>query len=233
MLGEMGDVEPEEDEDSEFGLSSVGTNPSSATSTWETIGTNSNYRGRAGGDPSDSDPSDSDGSSDSDYSTLTPNTDGDPSEQDAESLAQDEFEYYDEGALRDIRDTSISNNPMLYVITKLISIVSKANILFNARIKKNINYFDRLDVQDMAEKVEKVIEQSNNIGLDIVSLYLDNGKEIADQYRNALDKLYLDVAIAVKSYAPQAQSGGSISGGSLKKLSFQEFYKNCPTKYLL
>jgi hypothetical protein len=234
MLGEFGDA------DSDFGLSSVGTNPSNTSSTWETIGTNSSYRGRAGGDPSDSDPSDSDGSSDSDLTESSRGTDAysgepapDANNQDAEEIAEDEFDYWDEEGLDDVRNTGIKQNPLLYVITKLISLVSKANILFNARIKKNINYFDRLDVQDMAEKVEKVIEQSNNIGLDIVSLYLDNGFEIASQYRNALDKLYLDVAIAVKSYAQKAQSGGSISGGSLKKLSFQEFYKNCPTKYLL
>jgi len=234
MLGEVGDA------DSDFGLSSVGTNPSSASSTWETIGTNSIYRGRAGGDPSDEDPSDSDDSSDSDLTESSRGTDAysgepapDANNQDAEEIAEDEFDYWDEEGLDDVRNTGIKQNPLLYVITKLISLVSRANILFNARIKKNINYFDRLDVQDMAEKVEKVIEQSNNIGLDIVSLYLDNGFEIANQYRNALDKLYLDVAIAVKSYAQKAQSGGSISGGSLKKLSFQEFYKNCPTKYLL
>jgi hypothetical protein len=227
MLGEFGDA------DSDFGLSTVGTNPSNASSTWETIGSNSTYRGRAGGDPSDSEPSDSDSDSDSDYSTLTPNTNGDPSEQDAEALGGDEFDGWENDMEGIIQKTSIKANPMLFTMTKLIALISKANILFNARIKKNINYFDRLDVEDMANKVDDLQTKFNFTMFELVEIYLDNGEALVKAVINAFDKLYNDVAIAVKSYAQKAQSGGSISGGSLKKLSFQEFYKNCPTKYLL
>jgi hypothetical protein len=206
-----------------------------ANSIWGTVGNNSSYRGRAGGDP-DSDPEDSDSSSSSSDSesnfSSNPSELADPDNDDAESHVEDEMANWP-ALVQQIRDEGISNNPMLYLITKIISLISKANILFNGRIKKNINYFDRLDVQDMAEKVEKLVEQSNNSGLDVVNLYLDNGPELVDALTNALNKLYLDVSIAVKSYAPSAQSGGSISGGSLRKMGFQEFYKNCPTKYLL
>ena len=228
MLGEFGDA------DSNFGLSTVGTNPSSASSTWETIASNSNYRGRAGGDPDD-DPSDSDGSSDSDsdYSTLTPNTYGDPSEQDAEAIAEDEFDGWENDMEGIIQNTSFKANPILFTLTKLIALISKANILFNARIKKNINYFDRLDVEDMANKIDDLQNKFNFTQFQIAELYLDNGEALIGAVTSAFDKLYNDVAIAVKSYAQKAQSGGSISGGSLKKLSFQEFYRNCPTKYLL
>jgi hypothetical protein len=227
MLGEFGDA------DSDFGLSTVGTNPSNASSTWETIGSNSTYRGRAGGDPSDSDPSDSDSDPDDDSTFNTPNTDADPSEIDAEALAEDEFDGWENDMEGIIQNTSIKANPVLFTMTKLIALISKANILFNARIKKNINYFDRLDVEDMANKIDDLQTKFNYTNFEVVEIYLDNGEALVNAVASAFDKLYNDVAIAVKSYAQKAQSGGSISGGSLKKLSFQEFYKNCPTKYLL
>jgi len=211
-----------------------------APSVWGTVGSNSSYRGRAGGDP-DSDPEDSDSSSDEESDeesrsnfSSNPSELSDPNNDDAEAHAEDEFSNWDDQ--RDfnyIRDQNLESNPLLYLLTKLISLVSRTNILFNGRIKKNINYFDRLDVQDMADKIDQLRSNYNSVHWDVVSIYLDNGEDIVGSLGDALNKLYLDVTIAVKSYAPSAQSGGSISGGSLQKMGFQEFYKNCPTKYLL
>jgi hypothetical protein len=157
-------------------------------------------------------------------------------------LEQDEYDEGDDILLNDLKDTYVKPNTVILIISKLISLISKANILFNGRIKKNINYFDKLDIQDMADKVETIVETHDKTPLEVINISVSNGNELVDALKKSLDKLYNDVAIAIKSYSSQRQQGGSrrapkmvhqkagISNINMNPLSK---YKNCPTKYLL
>ena len=157
-------------------------------------------------------------------------------------LEQDEYDEGDDILLNDLQQTYVKPNTVILIISKLISLISKANILFNGRIKKNINYFDKLDIQDMADKVETIVETHDKTPLEVINISVSNGNDLVDALKKSLDKLYNDVAIAIKSYSSQRQQGGSRrapkmvhqkAGISNINMSPLSKYQNCPTKYLL
>ena len=214
---------------------------------WANMGDND------GGDDGDSSSDEDEDESSSDDSGISYNAShpidgvGNNAEGVAQAISEDPLEQdeYDEGddiLLDDLQSTYVKPNTVILIISKLISLISKANILFNGRIKKNINYFDKLDIQDMADKVEGIVETHDKTKLEVINISVSNGYELTKSLKNALDKLYNDVSIAIKSYSSQRQQGGSrkapkmvhqkagISNINMNPLSK---YKNCPTKYLL
>lgn len=99
-------------------------------------------------------------------------------------------------------------NPIISTLTKLISLITKQNVLFNGKIKKNINSLDRLDVEDLINKLNKVIINLQSIpNQSYISVSIENGYEMLKQLYDSLNKLSADVGNGVYSYTSKLRGG--------------------------
>jgi len=104
--------------------------------------------------------------------------------------------------------SSVPNvNPIIGTLTKLITLISKQNILFNSKIKKNINLLDRLDVEDLISKLNKTISNLSNINFSFIIVSIENGYEMLEQLFTALNKLSFDVSNSVYNYTSSLRGG--------------------------
>lgn len=143
----------------------------------------------------------------------------------------------------------VSDNPLINNLVKTAEMITKMNIFFNGKIKKNINMLDKLEVQKIANESEAVAKTFNKIDGEYIVINVENGTIFYDNLLAKLNKLRTDVMIAVKSYAPQRQGvsqmmGGVMCGGSyhtspigLNAPIIPSVYsanvRRCPTKYLM
>jgi hypothetical protein len=123
--------------------------------------------------------------------------------------------------------SSVPNvNPIIGTLTKLITLVSKQNILFNSKIKKNINLLDRLDVEDLISKLNKTISNLTNINFSYIIVSIENGYEMLEQLFTALNKLSFDVSNSVYNYTSSLRGGTRYINDHLQHFKFRGMSSN-------
>lgn len=170
------------------------------------------------GGPGDSDPDGSgDSGSDSDASDLT------------------DIEY--DG--RRVGDPA-GENVMFKILVSLSSMVSKANIFFNGKVKPYINYLPQIDVVSLQHALDDTAYLFRRVRMEIYDTVLEDGVELYDILSVRINKLWVDVTNAIKSYAPKGPGGLGGAGRGDYSNSFNQpltTYKpdvqRCPTKYMM
>jgi hypothetical protein len=139
----------------------------------------------------------------------------------------------------DNRNNNTQVNPILNLLSKIMTLISRMNILYNSKIRKNINNFDRIDIQDIASKLDYTENLFNSIdGRDII-INVNKGLHIYLSVSKAFNKLIGDVNTSLKSYTEKRRGGnhmpGHMTGGfmNFETPHFKKDYVNIPTKYLL
>lgn len=102
---------------------------------------------------------------------------------------------------------SPSLNPIISVLTKLTTLIAKQSVLFNGRIKKNINYLDRVEIDNLVNAVNKSISLFNQIDFDFISVVINNGNNMIGNVVNAFNKLSRDVYLGSQSYTTTYKGG--------------------------
>ena len=102
---------------------------------------------------------------------------------------------------------SPSLNPIISVLTKLTTLIAKQSVLFNGRIKKNINYLDRVELDNLVNAVNKSISLFNQIDFDFISVVINNGNNMIGNVVNAFNKLSRDVYLGSQSYTTTYKGG--------------------------
>lgn len=151
-------------------------------------------------------------------------------EKDAQDDAEKEFKQLqyeaqsrslqERKALGKLAENTPRINPIISLLSKLTNLVSKTNVLFNSKIRKNISLLDRLDVEDMVRKFNAVVDNFNQVNSDYIVVAIDNGQELLNQTVNAMNKLGLDVSNGVQTYTK------SLKGGSRHINNHLQHYKN-------
>jgi len=151
-----------------------------------------------------------------------------------------------------------NENPLINSMVRVSELITRLNVNFNGKIKRNINMLDKLDVQALASKSEEVAKTFNKISGEYIGQHIENGVIFYDTMLIRMNKLRTDILIAVKSYTPKKQGagmmsdsmrGGASSGAGMCGGSFQtspmgynapnihtiynSYVRSCPTKYLM
>lgn len=148
-----------------------------------------------------------------------------------------------------------NENPLINSMVRVSELITRLNVNFNGKIKRNINMLDKLDVQSIANESENVARTFNKIKGEYIGFTIENGDIFYETMLSRMNKLRTDILIAVKSYAPKRQQGGMmsqnmmsrggvISGGSYATSPmgynspviptiYNSYVRNCPTKYLM
>jgi len=148
-----------------------------------------------------------------------------------------------------LRNPLPNENPLINSLVKVAEMITKMNVFFNGKIKRNINMLDKLEVQKIASESESVARTFNKIDGEYISINVENGQVFYDNLLAKMNKLRTDVMISVKSYAPtrqgaKAMMGAGMYGGSyhtspigLNAPIIPSVYsanvRRCPTKYLM
>jgi len=104
---------------------------------------------------------------------------------------------------------SPSLNPIISVLTKLTTLIAKQSVFFNGRIKKNINYLDRVELDNLVNSVNKSISLFNQIDFYFIAVVINNGNNMINNVVNAFNKLSKDLYLGAQSYTT-AYKGGMI-----------------------
>jgi hypothetical protein len=104
-----------------------------------------------------------------------------------------------------------NENPLINSMVRVSELITRLNVNFNGKIKRNINMLDKLDVQSLASKSEDVAKTFNKINGEYIGLQIENGVIFYDTMLARMNKLRTDILIAVKSYAPKKQGAGMMS----------------------
>jgi hypothetical protein len=98
-------------------------------------------------------------------------------------------------------------NPIISVLTKLTTLIAKQSVLFNGRIKKNINFLDRVELDNLVNAVNKTIALFNQIDFDFIAVVINNGNNMINNVVNAFNKLSRDLYLGAQSYTTTYKGG--------------------------
>lgn len=98
-------------------------------------------------------------------------------------------------------------NPIISVLTKLTTLIAKQSVLFNGRIKKNINYLDRVELDNLVNAVNKSIALFNAVDFDFIAVVINNGNNMLNNVVNAFNKLSRDLYLGAQSYTTTYKGG--------------------------
>lgn len=147
-----------------------------------------------------------------------------------------------------LRNPLPNENPLINSLVKVAEMITKMNVFFNGKIKKNINMLDKLEVQKIASETEDVAKTFNKIDGEYISINVENGAVFYDNLLAKMNKLRTDIMVAVKSYAPQRQGAKTMMGAgmggsyhtspiglnaSVIPSIYSTYVRSCPTKYLM
>jgi len=124
-----------------------------------------------------------------------------------------------------------SVNPIIGTITKLISLISKLGILFNGRIKRNINLLDRMSVEEMITNFNKVVSNLETINLNYIIVGIENGFEMLSSLFSTLNKISDGINIGVQSYTASVKGGSRFINNHLQYFKTKGMSSN-PHPYL-
>lgn len=98
-------------------------------------------------------------------------------------------------------------NPIISVLTKLTTLIAKQSVLFNGRIKKNINFLDRVELDNLVNAVNKSIALFNAVDFDFIAVVINNGNNMINNVVNAFNKLSKDLYLGAQSYTTTYKGG--------------------------
>jgi hypothetical protein len=123
-------------------------------------------------------------------------------------------------------------SPATTFISKINSTVLKLNLFFNSKIKKFIFNASAPEIQKIKKSSEDLYRAVKNIDYRYIA-FQENGILMLETLNTTVSKLLLDVSIAVNATgAGSSDYSGSGRFSSGVPVSFRQYYKNSPTKYL-
>jgi hypothetical protein len=136
--------------------------------------------------------------------------------------------------------------PIADALIKASSLVERLSVLFLGSVNPFFNYLDQVTIQKIIQSISDSNNHFNHINHEFIGDFIENGDVVYGILRTRLQKLEMDVYIAVKSFAPPMSEEDSTNipvmaaantsnvqakGGSISH--FNRGYQKCSAKYLL
>lgn len=186
----------------------------------------------------------SDSSSDSDGGDGGDGGDGDDGDSDSDSGISGITDEDLIPRMPAIDQVKTGNENILFkTIIYIGSLIQRANIFLNAKIKPYANNLSPVDISELENKINKLRTDYLKIEPHLYEIAVEDGSEIYDILKARMSKFLNDMLIIVKSYAPMAMSGSGrfndssnfTSAYNFDKplINYPENIRSCPTKYMM
>jgi hypothetical protein len=133
------------------------------------------------------------------YDPYKPSNDPDDDDSETDAVYPDYFTGY--------IDTQ-NYSPLAEAIIRASQQAVRCDVLFNSKVKSNLNLLPRIAVQGIISSITDIKELFNRLNQTLISKHLGNGDMLYLELNNRINKLQLDVLIAYRSYLPSNMTGG-------------------------